>query len=187
MVPQQHFVISWVLSNLNYENRRDRIVTTICGIIPDLDGLGFIIDKAVGNGLYEYYAAFHHKACHNILALFIVAIAAFLICKRKLWPAFVSAFVYLVHLALDFVGSGYEEGYTWPIYPFWPFSDYELNLTWQWPLTNWKNTAIAAVFLLAVIYIAVKKRRTFLEVFSKRLDMYCIKLLEKLIHRKNST
>jgi hypothetical protein len=41
MTPQSHLVISGVLSNLNCGKRKDRIVTTVCGVIPDIDGLMF--------------------------------------------------------------------------------------------------------------------------------------------------
>jgi hypothetical protein len=168
MAPQQHLVLSWVLSNLNYEKRRDRIVATICGVIPDVDGLGIIIDKILGDGSYYYYFLWH------------------LICRRKLLPTLVATLTYITHLFFDFVGSGGPDGEIWPMYPFWPFSKYEMSVSWQWSLNDWKNTVIAAVFILIMIIIAAKKNRSCIEVVSSRLDRYCIDTARHLFKREST-
>jgi hypothetical protein len=84
MAPQQHLVLSWVLSNLNYDKRRDRIVATLCGVIPDIDGLGVIIDKITGDGAYYYYFAWHHKSGHNLLGVIVIGLIAYFICGKKI-------------------------------------------------------------------------------------------------------
>ena len=184
MAPQQHFVISWVISNLGTSTRRDRIVATICGLIPDIDGLGFIVDKAIGRGSYAYYLNWHHKAAHNIFAMSAVMIIAFFLCKRKVLPTVISGSVILCHLLCDFIGSGGEAGAVWPILPFWPVSSFELAPAWQWSLNDWRNTLITGLFLLAVALIVVKKRRSFLEVLSIKLDQCCIKAVEQVFSGK---
>ena len=98
MVPQQHLVISWVLSNLNYERKRDRIVTTLCGIFPDVDGLGLIIDKITGEQGYSRYFLWHRTFGHNLFTLLAAIVITFLLCKRKVRPAVVAAIIYIVHI-----------------------------------------------------------------------------------------
>lgn len=186
MAPQQHFVISWVLSNLGCSTRRERIVATICGVVPDIDGLGLILDKTIGRGSYTYYLSWHHKAAHNLFALIMAAVVAFFICKKKVIPAIVSCSTFLCHLVCDYIGSGGQEGAVWPIAPFWPLSSYELSPGWQWSLNDWRNTLITGIFLLAVALIVAKKHRSFLEVFSVKLDKYCIKTVEHVFFKKNT-
>jgi len=186
MAPQQHLVLSWVLSNLNYDKRRDRIVTTICGIIPDVDGLGVIVDKILGDGSYNYYFLWHHKAGHNILGLLVIGIITYFICKRRILPVFVGIITYLTHIFFDLIGSGGPDGSIWPMSPFWPFSQYEISISWQWSLNDWKNTLITAIFIVIMIVIACKKKRSFLEVFSQRFDRYCINAVKSIIKRKST-
>lgn len=184
MAPQQHLVISWVLSNLNYERKRDRIVTTICGIFPDVDGLGLVIDKITGDGSYSHYFSWHRTLGHNIFAMLAAVVVTFFICKRKILPACVAAITYLVHLFFDLTGSAGPDGSIWEIYPLWPVNDYRMAVSWQWALSDWKNTAITGVCIVIMIIIAVKKRRTFLEIFSTRFDHYCIGVFERIFVKR---
>jgi inner membrane protein len=184
MVPQQHLVISWVLSNFNYESRRDRIVTTLCGVLPDVDGLGFVLDKINGDQSFSHYIQWHRTFGHNIFTFLSIAVITFFLCKRKLRPVLVALMIFSVHMFFDLVGSAGPEGSIWPLYPFWPVNDYEFSVPWQWALNDWKNIAITAVFIVLMLVMAVKKRRSFLEIISTRLDLYCINHLEHIFKRK---
>lgn len=184
MAPQQHLLISWVLSNLNYDKRRDRIVTTICGVIADLDGLGVIIDEISGDGSYHYYFSWHRKFGHNIFALLAIGTITYFICKRKILPALVAAVTYLTHIFFDLIGSGGPDGSIWEMWPLWPLSQYEIAISWQWPLNDWKNTLIAAIFIVIMIIIASKKKRSLLEIFSRKLDRYCINVVEGVFKKR---
>ena len=186
MAPQQHLVISWVLSNLNYERKRDRIITTLCGIFPDIDGLGVIMDEISGDQSYSHYLLWHRTFGHNLLAVLVAAIITFFLCKRKVMPAIIAAITYLVHIFFDLTGSAGPDGSIWPIYPLWPFSGHRVAVTWQWALNSWQNTAITAIFIFIMFAIAAKKRRSLLEIFSTRLDRYCISVFERLLARKKS-
>lgn len=186
MAPQQHLVLSWVLSNLNWTSRRDRIVATICGLIPDIDGLGLIIDKIAGDGSYNYYFLWHRKAGHSLLGVVVMGLIAYFICSRKIFPATVAVMAYLIHLFCDLIGSAGPDGSIWSIYFYWPFSDREAAVSWQWALNSWQNTLITAIFIIIVLIIAAKKKRSFLELFSKRLDEYCINTIERVIKRKTT-
>ncbi len=45
MSPGQHFIISWVTANTIPLDRKSRVCITISGLIPDIDGFGYIIDR----------------------------------------------------------------------------------------------------------------------------------------------
>ena len=180
MAPQQHLILSWVLANLNYERRRDRIITTLCGIIPDFDGLGLILDKITRNGAYDYYYAWHRTAGHNFFTGIILALAVYFICGRKFLPAIIAIITYCVHLFCDLAGSAGPDGSIWPIRLFWPFSQHETFVRWQWGLNSWQNILITAIFVMIMLTIAAKKNRSFLEIFSERIDKYCINLIKRI-------
>ena len=184
MVPQQHLIVSWVLSNLNYNNRRDRVVTTIAGVIPDVDGLGLVVDKVIGDGFGTYYFQFHHIVAHNVIGLFAIATAAYFICSRKVLPAVVAAVAYYVRLFLDLAGSGAPDD-IWPVYFFWPFSYREFSVGWQWPLNGWQNITITAAFMAIMVWIIVKYKRSVFEIFSAKFDRYWIGIAERLLQKIN--
>ncbi|MGD9109390.1 MAG: metal-dependent hydrolase [Phycisphaerales bacterium] len=184
MAPQQHLVMSWVLSNLGYESRRDRIVITLCGIIPDIDGAGIVIDKITGDELYSNYLLWHRTFGHNIFTFLALIAATFFICGRKIRPCLVTAVVLFFHFLTDIVGSAGPDSDIWPLYPFWPISNYELSVPWQWALNDWKNVAITAMCVLIMIIIAAKKRRSLLEIVSVRADHYCIDLIKNILYKK---
>lgn len=184
MAPQQHLVISWVLSNLNRDIRRDRIFCTLCGVVADIDGLGIIIDAIRGDKLHTCYCTWHHLVTHNILTLLIIGTLAYFVCSRKILPVVIAIVTYLTHLLFDLVGSGCADGTTWPMWPFWPFSRYEIDLSWQWPLNDYKNVLITAIFVVIMLVIAAKNKRSLLEVVSPKLDRYCIDVIERLLRRE---
>lgn len=45
LTPGQHFIISWVVANVSTLDRRSRVGITLSGLLPDLDGFGYIIDR----------------------------------------------------------------------------------------------------------------------------------------------
>ena len=184
MLLQQHLLISWVLSNLNYDKKRDRIVATVSGVAPDIDGLGLVADIIVGNPAPYYYFSWHHQAGHNIFGLFFVGIVAYLICGRKILPATIAMSTYLTHIFFDLIGSGADDGSIWPVYFFWPLNQYAVTINWQWPLISWENALIAVVFIIIMITIAARKKRSFLEIVSSKLDRYCIEVVENIIKRQ---
>jgi hypothetical protein len=45
MTPGQHFMVSWVVANAKPLDRRSRMVITATGLLPDIDGFGYPIDR----------------------------------------------------------------------------------------------------------------------------------------------
>jgi hypothetical protein len=80
-----HPLASWLLANaMGFEHRERRIVA-LAGLAPDLDGLGYLIDRYnefVGVDSF-YYQQFHHVIGHNLLASAAIATCAALIAARR--------------------------------------------------------------------------------------------------------
>ncbi|WP_078486949.1 metal-dependent hydrolase [Solemya velesiana gill symbiont] len=154
-------------------NRRSRIAITAAGVIPDLDGLGAVVDEL---GPYFGYATtlygdYHHVFAHNLFAGVLLALAVALPCRKRLTVFLLSLLAFHVHLLCDILGSKGPDGYQWPIpylYPLIP----ELELTWsgQWELSSPINSLVGVVFFVIALVIARYRHVTFFELFSKRFE-----------------
>lgn len=183
MTPPQHFIISWVVANTATLDRRSRLCITLSGLLPDLDGLGYFVDRAnLRFDIYShYYVQYHHLFGHNIFfGLLIAGISAYL-CQRKFVVFGLSLLAFHLHLLADLAGSMGGDGFQWPIYYLYPALP-NFVLTWdgQWELSSWKNSVIGVSFFIISLIIAYYKRVTFFEFFSKRFET---KVIEVLKHR----
>jgi len=78
MAPITHFLASWVIAAKTTDNPRDCRLITLAGVLPDLDGLGMIVD--IANNLrghhgthYYYYARYHHYLLHGAFGAVTIA------------------------------------------------------------------------------------------------------------------
>ena len=70
MHTHSHGLVSWVVANGANVERRERILITLAGLAPDLDGLSIL-------GGREAFQAYHHVWGHNVLfAVLFAAVAA---------------------------------------------------------------------------------------------------------------
>jgi inner membrane protein len=173
-----HLVISWVSANVGTVSRRERIACALCGVVPDIDGLGMVVDLFAPD--LHLYETFHHKIAHNLILSLVLFAVVYAISKRA-WPACLGVAIYLTHLFFDCLGSGAPNGEIWPIYPFWPFSNYEYLPAWQWELSDIRNSMIAAVFVVVMLMIARRTGRSPIEIVSRRLDGFVIKTIRGLL------
>ena len=65
MSPGAHFIGSLLVASVTTDSPRDRRLVTLAGILPDLDGLGMVVDvaKSLISGqetTFHYYQKFHH-------------------------------------------------------------------------------------------------------------------------------
>src|SRR5262245_21319410 len=79
MSPLTHFMGSWLIASATMNNTRDRRLVTLAGIIPDVDGLGIVVDmvKALVTGQepsFVYYQRFHHVWLHGWPGALLVAV-----------------------------------------------------------------------------------------------------------------
>ena len=64
MNPVTHFLTGWVVANVDDLERRDRAIVTLAAVIPDVDGLGILMNIASKDqemGLY-LYGQYHHSS-----------------------------------------------------------------------------------------------------------------------------
>ena len=182
MTPPQHFIISWVVANTATLDRRSRLCITLSGLLPDLDGLGYFVDRAnLRFDVYtHYYVQYHHLFGHNIFAGLLFAGVSAYLCQRKLMVFFLSLLAFHLHLLADLAGSMGGDGFQWPIYYLYPvLPDFVLTWTGQWELSSWKNSAIGVSFFVAALILAYYKQLTFFECFSEKLETKVIEIMKQ--------
>ncbi len=182
MAPTTHFLISWLVSAELLKARRERVLVTLSGVVPDFDGLGIIVDKMSDST--NYYFQYHHYLGHSILSALIIASLASVLAKCQRLSVWVLSFIAVhIHILCDLVGSKGADGYHWPIYYFFPFdSSYELIWRYQWELNAWQNMFITVIALFLCGVYAKNRGMTFLEIFGKRFEQEAIGLYRKYIH-----
>ncbi|NOQ35451.1 MAG: metal-dependent hydrolase [Methylococcaceae bacterium] len=173
MTPPQHFIISWVVANSATLDRRSRVGITLSGLLPDVDGLGYVVDKVnlQFNIHSTYYIDYHHYLGHNLFAGLIIASVICSLCQHKTLVFLLSLFAFHLHLLADIAGSKGGDGYQWPIYYLYPLMP-DLAITWQgqWLLSSWINSAIGVSFFIIAIIIARYRHITFFEFFSTKVE-----------------
>jgi inner membrane protein len=183
MTPGAHLLASWLTAYGTGANPRERRIISLVGIAPDLDGFGWLIDKVnnlFGNQSF-WYEEFHHILGHNLVASFVMAwLAARLSGGRRVYVFVLSLVVFHLHIACDVLGSRGPDGYQWPIYYLMPFdSKFGLVLSWQWELNSWQNSVIIVGMLTVVGIIGWRKRCSFVEVISAKLEHAFFEMLNR--------
>lgn len=185
MNPITHFLISWNTAALAGAAKRDRMLITLGGLLPDIDALGIIVDVvSPSEDAWRYYHEYHHQLTHNITTAVVGSIAVLLMAKKKLFTALVFFGVFNLHLLCDLVGArGPRAGDIWTVPYLVPFSS--MNLSWQdqWPLNGWQNFAITIIMFVVVFIIAWKKGFSPLELFSAKADKLFVQTVNKYKHK----
>jgi inner membrane protein len=184
MAPGAHLLISWLSAVPIFKHSRERRLVALAGIAPDIDGIGIVVDKLSGNKT-DLYFEYHHFVGHNIFACLAIAILAAALAKsQRVAVFFVSVFVVHIHFLCDILGSRGPDGYQWPIFYFYPLNK-TLEATWsgQWELSAWQNQAIMFVLFALCFLVLAKKRITFLEAISPRLESEAFVMWGKYVKR----
>jgi hypothetical protein len=173
MNPASHFLISWSVANTADIPRRDRALVTLCGVIPDIDGVGIIAELLTENTTTPliWYSKYHHVLGHNLGWGLILVAAVFLLSIRRWMSAFLAFGAFHLHLLGDLIGSRGPDGYQWPIPYFFPFSA-NWTLTWQgqWELNAWPNILATLLVFGITLFLAWKRGHSPLEMISLRAD-----------------
>ena len=155
---------------------------TWCGVLPDIDGIGLVIDGAnhlLGRPDNWYYGIYHHAILHGLFAaLLLPAILCIFAIKRlKVFLAGVLA-VHL-HLLCDLVGSrGPAADDVWPLHYLAPFS-HQATFQWsgQWPLNAWQNIAFTVLLLAYAFVRACRSGYSPVEIVSLRADSAFVEIV----------
>ena len=182
MSPTSHLLASWITGVSFRLTKRDVRIVSLVGLIPDLDGFGYFIDKInlyYGKSSY-FYSEYHHVILHGILPALLISVFAMLLSKSKKFSIFfVSLFVYHLHLLCDLIGSGGSGNNIWPIIYFYPFNKTELSISWQWLLNGWQNLTIAGILIIISIYLSSKIKHSPIGVVSIYLDKEMFNIFKK--------
>lgn len=182
MNPLTHLLVGWTVANSASLERRDRGIVTIAGVIPDVDGLGILIDLARNNGDGDltWWWALHHNLAHNLTTAMLYSVAAIFLARRRFATAGLAFLAFHLHLLGDLAGSRGPDGYQWPISYLRPFSD-AWQLTWrgQWELSAWPNIAITLLLLGWTLRIARLRGHSPIGIVSPRADRSFTRTLRK--------
>jgi len=148
---QTHLAASWILGSALPE-RRDRRIIAWAGVLPDLDSLAIVWGA-------EAYGRWHHVVTHGLLAGVVVTLFAAAFGRMRVKVAILAFAAFHLHLIADLVGSGVG----WTIVYLYPFSSWELGLTWGWELASWQNFVATLAFFAYSVRSAVVWRRSFVE------------------------
>ncbi|MCO4781845.1 MAG: metal-dependent hydrolase [Candidatus Cloacimonetes bacterium] len=169
---QTHFLLSWLVADQGESvSKRDLLIVTLCGVGPDLDGLGLLMDV-------KTYHLWHHTVGHSIFTGLLIFICIAFLMKNIRLATYASLSFYL-HLICDFLGSAGSDGYIWPIYLLWPFSLEKFLNPYQWPLASPINLIVTSVAMLYVMHRASVKGYSPIILFSKWLDFELVKVFKK--------
>lgn len=187
MSPGAHLLASWLLANSALRSQRERRLVALAGLAPDLDGLGWLVDRTVAanGGSSDYYFAYHHLILHNLPAsLALAGLAAWLAATCR-WRTFALALLAIhLHFLLDVIGSKGPDGYQWPIPYLLPFTpDHAWTWSGQWELDAWPNLAITLAMLAIAGLWSWKCRYSFIEVISTTLDREFFKIVARHTRR----
>jgi inner membrane protein len=175
--PLVHAELGWLAAQ-RLRARKDRVLVTLAGVAPDLDGLSLLAGQ-------EAYARWHHVVAHGLPA-------ALLLCGLLAWRAedkrgtfLLGLVTFHLHLACDLAGSGDFAlgGSGWPVLYLWPLSRAELSWSGQWDLVSWQNTLIGLGATLACLLTALRWNRTAVELFSTSADAAVVRAVRARFRR----
>ena len=180
MNPVTHFFAGWAVANLGADNRRDRTLVTLAGIVPDADAAGIVAELATRDSARPllWFSDYHHVLGHNLAFGVAVSVACALAAQRKLRVLALALVAFHVHLAGDLIGGKGPDGEQWPIAYLAPMTD-SWRLAWsgQWALNAWPNAAITLALVGLAFYLAWRRGFSPVEIVSPRADRVLVQTL----------
>lgn len=178
MSPVTHFFAGWVLAAVAGRTRRERALITLAGVVPDVDGLGAVVEMATRHTSHPllWFSRYHHSL-HTLAFAWVAAVVCFLLSHRSWRVTALAFFSFHLHLLCDLVGSRGPDGYVWPIQYLLPLSRWELAWQGQWSLNGRQNIVITVALLIATILLARAKGISPVELFSPRVDAVVVAAL----------
>jgi inner membrane protein len=164
---------------------RERLLVTLAGVAPDIDGLGAIPDWLTRNSEHPlaWFSTYHHQL-HNLAFGVAVAGLSFGFAKHRWMTGLLALLSFHLHLLEDVLGGRGPDGYQWPIPYFAPFSR-AIEFSWQgqWPLNAWPNFVFTIILLLMTFYLAWSRGYSPLEMVSVDSDEAFVAVLRHRLPR----
>jgi membrane-bound metal-dependent hydrolase YbcI (DUF457 family) len=182
-----HLLVSWfVAESLDVESPRDRRIVAWAGFAPDFDVAAYVAALVYYRGdqglaFENVWSVVHHRYTHGTLFVLLVAIAAYFLADRRPGGAgprrvaLLAALMAALHCFLDVVAGGP----TWPIYPYWPASDFGWTVPWSWTIGEWPNLAILYGCLGGALLYGRLMGRSPMECFGDRADRWLVGVLRQ--------
>jgi membrane-bound metal-dependent hydrolase YbcI (DUF457 family) len=189
MSPVTHGLLSWVIAQTpGITSRRDRALITVAGLLPDLDGIGIVVQWATAGSAQplEWFSDYHHRLAHNLTAAVVCALALALFAQRKCLVAALGCLAFCLHLLGDVVGARGPDGHQWPMPLLAPFATWEWTWSGQWRLDSWQNLVITCVLLIITVVIACRRGWSPLEIVSPRADAVVVATLRRWFGPRSS-
>ena len=165
---QTHLALSWATGSW-LGDRRDRVLVTWAGVLPDLDALSAL-------GGVDAYGRWHHVATHGILAAAVTTTLAAVAAKDRGRTAVCAFAAFHLHLFCDLVGSGTG----WSIAYLFPWSLWRIQGFDLWELASWQNLLVTLVAVGYSCWTGLRWNRSFLEAFlPRRFDEVFCRLLRR--------
>lgn len=184
MSPITHFLAGWAIFEPSLTNNRDKAIVCLAGVIPDLDGLGIVIDfitRLLGLPETNFYHSWHRLYGHGIVAAIFFTLLASSIGINKITVAIATFLNVHLHFFCDLIGSrGSTPEDLWGLYYLGPFNThYEIVWTGQWQLVSWQNTVITIILMVITLERACRKGYSPVGLISKKADAIFINVLRK--------
>lgn len=194
MSPITHALLSWLVGAApRASTRRERVLVTLAGLAPDIDGLGAVPDlitRSLAGEPTRFFHDWHRTLGHNVGFALAVAAAALALAPAgaRLRTAALAGAALHLHLLCDLAGSRGPDGHVWPVPYLLPFAASPV-LSWsrQWALNAWPNFAITAGALALVGTLAVRRGHSIVEVLSARADASVVAILKHRFRGEEGT
>ncbi|MDB6016249.1 MAG: rane-bound metal-dependent hydrolase [Pedosphaera sp.] len=184
MSPITHFLIGWIAANSADLTRRERAVVTIAGVIPDIDGVGIVVEVLTRHSKHPltWWSDYHHVLGHNLGFCLLVTAIALLLASRKWLTAGLTFLSFHLHLLCDVIGARGPDAHQWPIPYLLPFfNGWQWTWSGQWALNAWPNFLITVGALIVTFHLAWKRGHSPLEMFSSRADRAFVAALRRRV------
>jgi len=172
-----HALIGWCAGTRYSLNRNEAAAVAVSSVIPDLDGLGALVDIYRG-GEAELFSEYHHKFGHCLPFGLLLSIAVFFLFRKNARLAMWCFMIFHLHLLCDIAGAMGPDGYNWPIYYLYPFSDYGLTWSGQWPINSWQNIVLTMVLLVDFFYRSAMTGFSPISFISEKADAAFVRTLQ---------
>lgn len=178
-----HLLLGWTLGERAAKSGRDRALVAWASVVPDLDGLGLIVDFMAPwfGWTVQWYDRYHHVLTHGLPGALLCAAAFACFAERRAATACLVFVSYHLHLLGDLLGSrGSGEAAIWPIHYLAPLSD-ALTVSWsgQWPLTGWQNTTLTVLLMIYALGVAVRRGHSPVGLFGARADAVFVETVRR--------